>query len=152
MRVKQSFSYRILDTIARWMDNYFLDPIIGFLFPGFGDVVSGVLSAPYIYFSLTVVRSVPLTLAVTFNVLLDMLIGSIPFLGDVLDIFDRSYRKNYRLITGFVEGDKRMISEVNRKTAWMIIAIILCLVLIYFAIRFTVFIVSWLIETVGAWF
>ena len=106
-------SYRIMVKTAKYMDQYYLDPLIGLIPGGVGDVLSSSLAMPFIYYSLCVVRSIPLTLAVIYNVLLDVLIGAIPFLGNVLDIFKRSYLDNLRLITGYIEDDKEIREGVE---------------------------------------
>ena len=138
-------SYRIMDKTARYMDKYFLDPIIGLIPGGVGDVLSSFLAIPFIYFALVQVKSIPLTLAVICNVLKDALLGSIPFfIGDIIDVFNRSYVANLRLITGYVNDDKTVIHEVNRKATWSAIFIVILCVLIYF-------IVKWAIE-LGNWF
>ena len=77
-------SYRIMVKTAKYMDKYYLDPLIGLIPGGVGDVLSSSLAMPFIYYSLCVVRSIPLTLAVIYNVLLDVLIGAIPFVGNGL--------------------------------------------------------------------
>ena len=84
-------SYRLIVGTAKYMDKYFLDPILGFVLPaGIGDALSSVLAFPFIYYSLCVVKSIPLTLAVIYNILMDVLIGAIPFyIGDILDVFKR---------------------------------------------------------------
>ena len=66
-------SYRIMVKTAKYMDKYYLDPLIGLIPGGVGDVLSSSLAMPFIYYSLCVVRSIPLTLAVIYNVLLDVL-------------------------------------------------------------------------------
>ena len=104
-------SYRIMVKTAKYMDQYYLDPLIGLIPGGVGDVLSSSLAMPFIYYSLCVVRSIPLTLAVIYNVLLDVLIGAIPFLGNVLDIFKRSYLSNLRLITGYIEDHQQSEKE-----------------------------------------
>lgn len=132
IRIEGSFIYRCIAGIAKYMDKYFLDPIVGFFLPGFGDILTSTLAIPFIYISLFVVRSVPLTLAVIFNTLVDILLGMIPpWIGDIFDIFHRSYKKNLRLINGFVNDDQTIINEVNRKAIWMAILIVVCCVLIY---------------------
>jgi hypothetical protein len=79
------------------------------------------------------VRSLPLTLALLCNVLLDVAMGLIPFwIGDVLDFFHKSYTKNSELIVGFVEGDEAMIKRVNKRAIWMALLLVLLCVLIYF--------------------
>ena len=46
----------------------------------------------------------------------ELLIGAIPFyIGDVLDVFKRSYVENLRLVTGYIEDDKEIINKVNKK-------------------------------------
>lgn len=131
LRVEGKRSYRLIKGIARWMDRYFLDPILGFI-PA-GDLISAGLILPYLYVAIFQVRSLPLTLALLCNVLLDVAMGLIPFwIGDVLDFFHRSYTKNYELIVGFVEGDEAMIKRVNKRAIWMALLLILLCVLIYF--------------------
>ena len=93
--IQTSFSYRFMQATARVMDRYCLDPIIGFLLPGYGDVVTALLVAPFLYVSAVKVRSLPLTLAMLCNVLLDVLVGLLPFfVGTVLDFVSKSYTKN----------------------------------------------------------
>lgn len=145
MEIEMSSSYRMVQGIAKFMDKYLLDPIIGFFVPGIGDILSSVLVLPFIHVSLFKIKSVPLTLAVIYNVLIDVLIGLIPFyIGDIIDVFNRAYLKNARLITGFVEDDKEVISEVNRKAAWMGFMILVLCVLIYFMVLWVMKLMDWL--------
>lgn len=140
--------YRMMDKTAKWMDKYFLDPIIGLFLPGIGDALSSVLAFPYIYYSLFVIKSIPLTLAVIFNILKDILLGSIPFhIGDIIDFFNRSYVANLRLITGFINDDKEIISQVNRKAIWTAIGIFLICFAIYGVIKLAL----WITTTVFGW-
>lgn len=145
MEIEMSSSYRMVQGIAKFMDKYLLDPIIGFFVPGIGDILSSVLVLPFIHVSLFKIKSVPLTLAVIYNVLIDVLIGLIPFyIGDIIDVFNKAYLKNARLITGFVEDDKEVISEVNRKAAWMGFMILVLCVLIYFMVLLVMKLMDWL--------
>lgn len=145
MEIEMSSSYRMVQGIAKFMDKYLLDPIIGFFVPGIGDILSSMLVLPFIHVSLFKIKSVPLTLAVIYNVLIDVLIGLIPFyIGDIIDVFNRAYLKNARLITGFVEDDKEVTSEVNRKAAWMGFMILVLCVLIYFMVLLVMKLMDWL--------
>lgn len=140
-------SYRIMDKTARYMDKYFLDPIIGLIPGGVGDVLSSFLAIPFIYFALVQVKSIPLTLAVICNVLKDALLGSIPFfIGDIIDVFNRSYFANLRLITGYVNDDKAVIHEVNRKATWSAIFIVILCVLIYFIVKWAIELGNWIVS------
>ena len=140
-------SYRIMDKTAKYMDKYFLDPIIGLIPGGVGDVLSSFLAIPFIYFALVQVKSIPLTLAVICNVLKDALLGSIPFfIGDIIDVFNRSYVANLRLITGYVNDDKKVIHEVNRKATWSAIFIVILCVLIYFIVKWAIELGNWIVS------
>ena len=146
--IEMSSSYRLVQGIAKWMDKYFLDPILGFV-PGVGDFISTDFVLPFIYVSAVKVRSLPLTLAVVFNVLKDAAIGLIPFwIGNIADFFNRSYLQNFRLIVGYVEDDRDVINEVNRKAVWTAILIVIFCVIIYLLVRLVVLITEW----IGGWF
>ena len=129
--------YRTLQRIARWMDTYYLDPILGFLLPaGLGDFASALMALPFIVFSLFVAKSIPLTLAIINHTLWDIFIGLIPFfVGDVLDVFSRPYRRNLQLIEGYLSGDKSTIRHLQKHVAFTLFAIFLCCILIYFMLK-----------------
>jgi len=133
-------SYRLMVGTAKYMDKWFLDPILGFILPaGIGDALSSVFAFPFIYYSLCVVKSIPLTLAVIYNILKDVLIGAIPFyIGDVLDVFKRSYVENLRLVTGYIEDDKEIINKVNKKAFWTAVFIVVLCWLIYVVISWAI--------------
>lgn len=138
--IEQSSSYKATKNIAKVMDNFLLDPILG-LIPGIGDTLPTVFVIPFIYVAACKVRSLPLTLAIIYNALRDMAIGLIPFwIGNILDFFNRSYKANFKLIVGFVEDDKDVIHEVNRKAAWTGFLIIVFCVIIYYLVKFVVYI------------
>ena len=138
-------SYRLMVGTAKYMDKYFLDPILGFVLPaGIGDALSSVLAFPFIYYCLCVVKSIPLTLAVIYNILMDVLIGAIPFyIGDVLDVFKRSYVENLKLITGYIEDDKEIINKVNKKAFWTAVFIVVLCWLIYLIISWAISLSTW---------
>ena len=129
--------YRTLQRIAQWMDTYYLDPILGFLLPaGIGDFVSALMALPFIVFSLFVAKSIPLTLAIINHTLWDIFIGLIPFfVGDVLDVVSRPYRRNLQLIEGYLTGDKSTIRHLQKHVAITLFAILLCCTLIYFMLK-----------------
>ena len=142
--------YRTLQRIARWMDTYYLDPILGFLLPaGLGDFASALMALPFIVFSLFVAKSIPLTLAIINHTLWDILIGLIPFfVGDVLDVFSRPYRRNLQLIEGYLAGDKSTIRHLQKHVVFTLFAIFLCCTLIYFMLKVVLWFGEWI---VGFW-
>lgn len=146
MEIEESSAYQATQTIAKWMDKYFIDPILGFILPaGMGDTLTSIFVIPYIYVAACKVRSFPLTLAVIFNVLRDVALGLIPFcIGDIIDTFNRSYVQNARLIVGFVEDDKSIIEEVNRKAFWTGVLILIFCAIIYLLVRLAIQVGSWI--------
>lgn len=138
-RLESDDDYSLIKGIKILMDDFFLDPIIGFFMPGFGDMLTAIMAFPYLYVALVKIHSLPLTMAILFNMLVDMLFGAIPIIGDVVDVFNKSYKKNYRLIVGFVEDDEAIISEV-RKKAWK--CTLFCVVLAFVVYK----LVSWSIS------
>ncbi|WP_298454993.1 DUF4112 domain-containing protein [uncultured Prevotella sp.] len=132
MQIEESASYRATQNIAKYMDKWYLDAFIGFIPGGIWDFLTQILIFPYIYVSAVQIRSVPLTLAIIYNALRDIAIGLIPFwIGNILDFFNRSYLQNIRLIVGFVEDDKEIIDEVNRKAVRSaILIVVFCMIIV----------------------
>src|ERR1700685_191797 len=95
-------------SLARILDDAFkvpgtnvgigLDAILGFFLPTIGDAATGIASLALLVlgFQMRVPRVV--LLRMVFNIALDTLLGSIPFLGDVFDLFWRSNRRNLELL------------------------------------------------------
>ena len=152
--LKESKAYRFLCTITLLADKYFLDALLGFV-PSVGDLVSSVFGLPFIYVTLFKVKSIPLTLAVIYNYLVDILLGSIPFfIGEAIDFFCKAHVKNLDLITHYVEGDKKTIRQVRSKALLTAFLIIVLCVIIYFAFRLLAGVTEWtwcLIVTVFNW-
>lgn len=138
--------YVSLKSIARYMDRYYIDGILG-LIPGIGDIISAASMVPFAWFSLFVVKSVPLTLAVVNNALRDILIGMIPFaIGDVTDFFYRSNTRSLKMIIGFVENDRAVVTQVNRKALQAAAAMALLIVLIALMAILLVRLGAWLVS------
>lgn len=139
-------SYRMMVKTAKYMDKYYLDPLIGLIPGGVGDTISSLLAFPFIYYSLCVVKSIPLTLAVIYNILIDVMLGAIPVIGNVFDIFKRSYVDNLKLITGYIEDDKEIINKVNKKAFWTAIFIVVLCWLIYLIISWAISLSTWVYD------
>ncbi len=77
-----------------------LDPILG-LIPGVGDVITGLVS---LFIVVSLVRHgapTKLILRMLFNVLIDVVIGGVPVVGDIWDFFFQSNLKNLRLLIDY---------------------------------------------------
>ena len=101
----------LVERLSYWMDAWFevpgtglrfgLDPLVGLL-PGIGDAVSTVVSLYII--SLAGRCGLPrITLArMSLNVLIDMLLGAVPLVGDVFDVWWKANQKNAKLLAARV--------------------------------------------------
>lgn len=141
--IRNSVSYKLMHAIALWMDRRLLDPLIGLVLPGFGDALTSVLAVPYLYLSIVKLKSIPLTLAIVCNILLDVLIGIIPYIGVVGDVFKRAFTRNAAMIKGYVEGDRAIMQEIDRKAVGMAFLIVILCGLIYAMVLAAVKIVEW---------
>lgn len=129
-RLMNNKAYQAMGNLTRYMDRYYLDALIGVV-PGWGDALALLCVVPFVYFSLRVIKSIPLTLAVINNALRDVLLGMIPFfVGDIIDVFHRANTKNLAMIQGFVDGEETVIKEVNRRAIQSAFVLILLLLLI----------------------
>jgi hypothetical protein len=75
-----------------------LDPIIGVLFPGIGDAVTGIGSVGLLTLALR--RGVPrvILMRMILNILVDVVAGALPVVGDIFDAAYKSNRRNLELI------------------------------------------------------
>ena len=141
--IRNSTSYKLIHAIALWMDQRLLDPLIGLVMPGLGDALTSVLTMPFLYLSIVKLKSIPLTLAIVCNILLDVLIGIIPYIGVVGDVFKRAFTRNATLIKGYVEGDKAVMQEIDRKAVGMAFLIVILCGLIYALFLIAIKILEW---------
>ena len=85
--------------LAHLMDDYFLDPILGFILPGVGDLV-GSLIGVYIILIGARRKVSPVILArMVMNLAIDTAVGVIPVVGDAADIAFKANDKNLALLT-----------------------------------------------------
>jgi hypothetical protein len=84
-----------------------LDPIIGLLLPGAGDALTALLAS---YIVLVATRSgLPRVVVarMIFNVAVDLLVGSVPVLGDLFDAGWKANVRNVRLLRRYARGARR---------------------------------------------
>jgi hypothetical protein len=88
-----------------------LDPIIGILFPGIGDAVTGAGSIGLMALALR--RGVPrvVLFRMVLNILVDVLAGALPIVGDIFDLAYKSNRRNLELIREYE-------APGSKATAW----------------------------------
>ena len=89
---------RAAETLARWLDDRFLDPVLGFALPGVGDVIGSALGLYVV--GVAFKRKLPLvTVArMILNLGIDALVGAVPVAGDLFDVAWKAKRRNVRLL------------------------------------------------------
>ena len=144
--IKNRKGYAMLQTVAKYMDRYHIDGMIG-LVPYVGDYFSAVALIPFAYVTLFVVKSVPLTLAVINNCLRDILIGMIPFMiGNIIDFFHKSNLQSMNMIIGYVEGDKETVKAVRRSALLSVIIMVILITLIVLMAILLVKLGTWIVS------
>jgi len=110
------FSDENVDRFAHLLDDCFripgtrirlgLDGLIG-LIPGLGDALGGIASCVLIVAAW--VRGVPYVTLIRMmvNLAVDVLVGAIPFFGDIFDIAWKANRRNYRLMMRHLRQPRR---------------------------------------------
>ncbi len=105
-----------LDVLSRVLDTWFrvpgtqirfgLDGIVGF-FPGVGDFIGGAASCIIVLAAFF--RGVPaITIArMVANLAVEVVVGLVPFLGNLFDIGWRANRRNYHLLEQSLQGPQR---------------------------------------------
>ena len=91
-------------SLARVLDHDLVDPLIGVIAPGIGDVLGSVLGV----YAVVVAhrrRVSPVIIArMLLNLALDMAIGFIPFVGDA---FDFAFKANKRNVALLLDAERR---------------------------------------------
>ncbi|MBT8454340.1 MAG: DUF4112 domain-containing protein [Deltaproteobacteria bacterium] len=151
-------SERSVSTLRRWaehlvtlLDDRFripgtdvrfgLDPIIGILFPGVGDAVTGVGSVGLMALALR--RGVPrvIMFRMILNILIDVLAGALPIVGDIFDLAYKSNRRNLELIRQHeAPGSKATVWDYAIATLGVSLAVISIIVplvaVLYFGLNY----------------
>ena len=86
-----------------------LDPIIGFFFPVLGDWIGGIVSAYIILASIRHGLPKSAIAKMVFNVGVDVLLGTIPLVGDAFDFAWKPNEKNLRLLNKYASGKRRSL-------------------------------------------
>jgi len=85
-------------SLARWLDARYLDPILGFLLPGVGDLVTSGVGLYTIAVALRL-RLPPVVIArMLLNLAIDAALGAVPLAGDLFDVAFRAHTRNLRLL------------------------------------------------------
>jgi hypothetical protein len=149
---------RELELLAHWMDTVFeipilklrfgLDALLGLL-PGGGDVGAALVSM-YILSAANrygIPRVTVLRMAL--NIALDILVGSIPIVGDLFDLYWKSNQRNTALLRRHLNAPPSTSKKLRRADRWFVAAIVvtLCLLLIG-SLAVAYLTVAWLMDAI----
>ena len=145
--LRNSKLYHHIKKVTQLADGYYLDFVIGLIPGGFGDILGGLFSLSHVYFGLFKLRSIPLTLALLNNMLRDVFLGMLPFyVGDAIDFFYKSNKKNMALIDGFLNDDKEIIHQVNKKAVQSAVVFIFLI----FCICIVIWLLTYIVKEIGS--
>ena len=104
-----------LDTLEFWLDRAFripstnirfgVDALIG-LIPGVGDLATGAISLAFVLAAMRQGAPFSLILRMGWNILVDLVLGALPIVGDIFDVAHKANTKNLRLLREFREQQK----------------------------------------------
>lgn len=85
-------------TLARWLDDRFLDPLLGLVLPGVGDA-AGALVGLYAVRVAARLRLPRVVIArMLLNLAVDALLGSVPVVGELFDFVHKAHSRNADLL------------------------------------------------------
>jgi hypothetical protein len=130
---------RVARTLTRWLDERYLDPIIGLILPGAGDLVSSGAGV-YLIGQAFRLKMPPVVIARMFlNLAIDMLVGAVPVLGDLFDFGFKANQRNLALLERRHEaGGRSSVSDwalVAGAALVFLAALAVPIVLLVWAIR-----------------
>src|ERR1700678_3564611 len=112
----KAFDDENLDMLSHLLDDFIkipgtsirfgLDGIVG-LIPGIGDLIGGIASCIIIVAAWVRGVSYVTVARMVANVAIEVVVGSVPVLGDMFDIAWRANRRNYALLVGSVDEPRK---------------------------------------------
>lgn len=105
-----------VERLARWMDARWtipgtrwrmgLDGIMG-LVPGIGDTLGALIACYIVYQAQELGAPRSLRMRMAANILIDLMVGSVPLVGDIFDVAWKANLRNLRLLQKFMASPRR---------------------------------------------
>jgi len=106
-----------VQALARILDRNFVDPILGLIFPGIGDLAGSLLGLYAVSLALRRRMSPVVIARMLLNLAADALLGAIPLFGDLFDFGFRAHERNARLLAERAEHGGRATAR-----DWLLVA------------------------------
>jgi len=84
--------------LADWLDDRYLDPLIGFVLPGVGDLAMTLVGLYAVWVAVRHRLPAIVVARMLRNLAIDLLVGAIPLLGDAFDFVWKAHRMNADLL------------------------------------------------------
>jgi hypothetical protein len=98
MAVPEDAEIARVRTLVRVLDHYLVDPLLGLILPGVGDLIGSLLGL-YVVVIAARRRISPVIVArMLLNLALDAAIGAVPIAGDIADFAFKANAKNLALL------------------------------------------------------
>jgi hypothetical protein len=133
---------QFVERLSRWMDSAFEVPVVGWRFgwdaligllPGVGDAAT-TLVALYIVALAGKVGLPRVTVArMGLNVAIDMLLGSLPLVGDLFDVYFKANVRNARLLNERL-ADTSPAARRAQTSDWLFVGLVLASLVALFAL------------------
>jgi hypothetical protein len=122
-----------------------IDPLLG-LIPGAGDWLAGVISLYFLILAAVMGGKASVLGRMFINILLDVLIGTIPILGEIFDVYWKANERNAEILEELKENPKKTTTE-SRLWIWFVVVQFVVVILA------VLFLITWLVaELLGLLF
>lgn len=81
-----------------------IDPLLDF-WPGFGSVIGAVISCYLLWIAYKLKVPSRISWRMGRHIFLDLILGAVPYIGSVFDLFYRANKKNLVLLTPFIDPE-----------------------------------------------
>ena len=92
------------EKLAHWLDDRFLDPLLGLLLPGLGDLLGSALGLYPVLLAWQRRAPKALLARMLLNLAVDAAGGAIPILGDIWDFVFKAHARNLALLRSRAGG------------------------------------------------
>lgn len=87
-------------TLARVLDHYLVDPLLGLVLPGAGDLIGSLLGLYLVVIAVRRRMSPVIVARMLLHLALDAVLGAIPVIGDIADFAYKANERNLALLVG----------------------------------------------------
>ena len=133
-----------VEKIAKVLDHNMVDPLVGFVLPGVGDLVGSMLGLYTVVLAVRRKMSPVIIARMLMNLALDAAFGVIPLVGDLFDLGFKANKKNIALLS-----DRSGTGGRATKKDWL--TVIGAAVVFGLAIGLAIYTVVRLVGAIGNW-